>query len=174
MTVFIPGATVAAAIWVVVTEAPAWTPVHQGLGALLANEWTFNIAFLVASAFFGTILASVSSMFEERILDDATARAVGIPRAQYDAQWYRYVDTLRPDQANAWVSRIFTYFLFELRMTFALLVLGLVVLSYYQNRIGAIVGVACYVTALLLGGSCLDSHRTLANFRKRNFAAGPP
>ena len=148
-------------------NAPAQGPAIAALLAIVL------LSVYAISVMLGIALAIVSGYFEYFVLDKIYTKCKSLSWSDYWNQWLRYVDHLETENGdNPYISSLVVAFLFQLRMSLALLILFIVFafLFTWENLLHLIL----FVPALALLISACVYHMELANFRNRRFGELPP
>jgi hypothetical protein len=127
-----------------------------------------GLALYVVSLLSGIILAVLGGYCEAHALDRFRAMRMKITRAEFDRQWYEYVDDLSEASKNPYISNYVDTFLFTLRFALALLVAAVV--SFVVEGVpvwASLSGLILFVLAFL---AAVRDHADLAAFRRRRSA----
>jgi hypothetical protein len=120
--------------------------------------------------FVGTLIAVMLGYVEWHVLDNRQAKKLKLSRSEYEAQWYRYINSLEKAH-NSYVTKQVTAFHFEARCAIALLIMFLGVVTSSHPK--AIVWGLALVLSIFLFRAAYDDHRVLAEFRRRRFGNKP-
>lgn len=168
-TILLPGAVVALAGWLVVSEAATDSALGAWLSEASGEEWKFFFVLAIASTLFGHILAAVAGFLEEGLLDKLTAWQLEIPDAQFEKDWDAYIDWLSWG-SNSFVSRTARRYWAESRMGLGFASLAGVLAWWPDAEPWMTIGAT--LTAVALLALAARTHEILAGWRRRNFAAG--
>ena len=144
--------------------------------ALAAMVAAVALVIYLASLLFGVLLAIASANVELQILD-----RIQIKRSNpedYWAQWYRYVEHLEDQSCeNKFLTGLADIFLFQLRVSVALIILAMLSGSFATMSPSpkqlVISAVAFFAIGLLFLWSAYRYHSELASMRRRRFSNPP-
>ena len=168
ITILAPGGIVSAAVWLLVNRFLANSDVYSMLLSVLSTDWLGPVVVFVASAIFGTVVASLVTYLEFYCFDIRRWIELKISKKEYYRQWHQYVDSLSETQ-NPYISRMVTSYDFELRTAAAGLLLA-VALALSSTSFGGFATAAVVILfSAALGKFSQDSQRVLAGYRNRRF-----
>lgn len=168
-TLFTPGAMIFLGAWAILDRFSPDGRTARFLMRAVEAEWRFTMLFFLVSLFLGSLLASALSHLEGRVLDPLCAKRLKIDAAQYEREWYRYVDSLREETRNPYLSRLVLFFFFEYRTGAAGVLLAIALLSSATDRAARMVCIIGIVLSIALIISGATAHHELAKYRHRKF-----
>jgi len=165
LTTLLPGAMVAGAVVLVLLGIDPTVFDGLRISQALSHDWFMSLVVILASALFGSLVSSLATIIEERILDPYAAAHMGLDRPTFDAHWSHYVKTASYQQLP-FLNRLATTYHVQIKLFIAGYVLTLAWGGTAWSLAGwylALVGCALF---LLLGVSAVFTHVGLGEYRQ--------